>query len=99
MSLCTLSRALDRIAAAEPESPLAVFATESLGRVDVMFANTVNTRKKLMRSNSLIGIFDKTYDRCFLSQTIKNGMNPDNAPTMAKRVAQMSSLKFTGRLV
>lgn len=63
MTLCTIETAMTRIMGAREESPIAVFRGVH-GRVDVMFANTVSTRKRIDQGGpGFIGVFDGNVPR------------------------------------
>ena len=61
MSLMTINNALDLVACATPESPIAIFKTQTPAVFNVMFANTVIARAFIESDDPyLIGVFDNT---------------------------------------
>lgn len=64
MSDVNLQTALDRILAATPDSPIAVFRGSTRGLLNTMFANTVTAQLYLKtRRRLLVGVFHKDLDR------------------------------------
>lgn len=61
MSTASMNVTLWRIAAATPESPIAVFKSNLPRRLDSCFAATLMTQAQIAsKSKQLIGIFDRT---------------------------------------
>lgn len=77
MSVCTVSVALGRIEAAEPDAPIAVFccASTKLGLVNAMFSRTVITTNLIDDCDkNLIGIFHKGIRREFIREKIHDAV-------------------------
>lgn len=58
MSAMTVSKAMDRIRDASSDSPIAVFFSPIPGTIDVVFANTAQTKRWIDKGTpKLIGIY------------------------------------------
>lgn len=80
MTLCTIETAMTRIMDAREDSPIAVFR-DVHGRLDVMFANTVSTRKRIDRGGpGLVGIFDGSMPRERVRSILRDALNEQPAP-------------------
>lgn len=58
MSVCTFGQAVERVKAATPGSPVAVFDVRVANKVNVVFANTVATQQRIRAGDvTLVGVF------------------------------------------
>lgn len=77
MSLANLEHAMIRIKSASNESPIAVFKSDELGLVNVVFGSTYLTQKLLRQSayaTGFIGLFNKDMDMEEVKRAIKKAM-------------------------
>lgn len=63
MGNLNLDRTMERIEAARPHSPIAVFRTNVVGCLRSVFADTCMTYKEAKTSASFLGYFDCTSDQ------------------------------------
>lgn len=60
MSDCTVDLVLARLKVATPQDPLALFTGTKPGCIDVVFANTVETQRRIAASDPrLLGVYDQ----------------------------------------
>jgi hypothetical protein len=72
MSISSLEVALRRIELSTPESPIAVFKTKIIDRVDAVFAGTVKTQEAIRYGHrDYIGTFDGSMDIKHVANQIK----------------------------
>lgn len=84
MSQMSVLDALSRISEADPESPVAVFLGSSVSRVDVRFASTIDTQRRIMAGDpDLIGIYSRDSARSRIMadiQRVRSGQGRPGGP-------------------
>ena len=56
---CTPEVVLDRIKVAKPESPIAVFRCNEEGKLDAVFAATIQSMKEIRDGCGLVGVYHR----------------------------------------
>lgn len=75
MSLSSVEHTMSRIAGSTAESPIAVFACNRSDMVNAMFADTVESRRKIRAETAgLIGVYDGTMNGKHVAMEITRGM-------------------------
>lgn len=81
MSVSTIRIALDRVASATIESPIAIFRAGNLtDQVDCFFANTITGRDRIMTGRGMIGVFDGTESKEAVRKRILDAIVKKSAP-------------------
>lgn len=68
---------IQRIAVAEPESPIAVFRSAVPGCVNAVFADTIQSKREIKARAGLVGIYDKTMNLDRVMMDLRAHIRPD----------------------
>lgn len=75
MSAQTIKDIMSRVRTATPDSQIAVFRFQSVNRLDVAFANSVNVANRIANNDKdLIGVYDCTMNQYEISHELVSNL-------------------------
>lgn len=75
MSFMTVHHAMDRIKAADPSSPIAIFRCGKEGEVNAVFGATVKTQQMIADGDpSLIGVYDSSMNLKIIEDVLRQNV-------------------------
>lgn len=72
MTIATTEIIIERIRAAEPLSPIAVFRCNKIGHLDAVFASTFETKRRIRQKDKYyVGTFSKVSDMLDVAEILE----------------------------